>query len=404
MKKILKLKPKASSIFSKITNWLLLAYLFFLPTQFGKHFFFNFSFLNGIRVDYLAPTFYFLDLIFLALFFLNLKSIFNFFRKKTFLVLIFFLFFNALFSLNAWLTTYKVFRIFQWLTIFFLFSKNKLPAKNILLTLLASSLIQFFLAISQFTIGHSLQGVFYFLGERSFSLETSSIAKISFSGKEFLRAYGTFSHPNSLAGFYLLLYTAILISKKFQSQVVLKNILMFVFILLIFLSFSKTAIIALIVITLIFQMTKKNFCRVCVISRILVLICCGAIFLTGQTDPLSFAKRIELLENSLQIIKYNFLFGVGLNNYLLAQVQFPSQYTNFFNQPVHNVFLLIFAEAGFINLGVILFLTKDFLIKLLKSKYLLLLVLLFTGMADHYWWSLQQNFFLIAVIFGLEFV
>jgi len=372
-----------------------------LPTQLGKHFFFNFSFLNGVRVDYLAPTFYFLDLIFLLLFCLNIKNIFRFFYKKSFLVLLFFIFFNVLFSLNSWLALYKSYRIFQWLIIFFLFSQNKLSPKKILITLLFSSLIQLFLGIYQFALEQSFQGFFYYLGERYFHLGTIGIAKISFSGNEFLRAYGTFSHPNSLGGFYLLLYLLILTSKKFKKEILLKNILMFIFIMLVFLSFSKTAIITLILVTLIFQVTKKNFCRICVVARLLVLVCCGAIFLIGQTDPLSFSKRIELLKNSWQIIKYNFLFGVGLNNYLLAQIQFTSKYANFFNQPVHNVFMLIFAEAGFLNLGASFFLVKDFLIKLLKNNYLILIALFLTGFFDHYWWSLNQNFFLVAAVLGL---
>ena len=39
------------------------AFAFLLPSQLGKHYFFSFSYLSGIRVDYLAPTLYMTDII-----------------------------------------------------------------------------------------------------------------------------------------------------------------------------------------------------------------------------------------------------------------------------------------------------------------------------------------------------
>jgi len=42
--------------------------ILFLPTQLGRHFFFDFSFVSGIRIDYLAPTIYLTDILVLLLF------------------------------------------------------------------------------------------------------------------------------------------------------------------------------------------------------------------------------------------------------------------------------------------------------------------------------------------------
>src|ERR1035437_10261792 len=39
----------------------------FLPTQLGKHFWPNFSYVYGIRIDYLSPTLYFTDLLVIGL-------------------------------------------------------------------------------------------------------------------------------------------------------------------------------------------------------------------------------------------------------------------------------------------------------------------------------------------------
>src|SRR5476651_2543095 len=49
--------------------------ILFLPTQLGKHFWPNFSFVYGIRVDYLSPTIYISDILFVLLFFLSIFSL-----------------------------------------------------------------------------------------------------------------------------------------------------------------------------------------------------------------------------------------------------------------------------------------------------------------------------------------
>ena len=67
----------------KIPNLLFYLLILFLPTQFGKHFFPAFSFVSGVRVDYLSPTLYLTDILvlFLFIFWIFSKgkfSIFNF--------------------------------------------------------------------------------------------------------------------------------------------------------------------------------------------------------------------------------------------------------------------------------------------------------------------------------------
>lgn len=49
-------------------------FIFFIPTQLGKHFWPEWSYVMGIRVDYLSPTLYFLDLIWLGFFVINTKE------------------------------------------------------------------------------------------------------------------------------------------------------------------------------------------------------------------------------------------------------------------------------------------------------------------------------------------
>src|SRR3990167_10994750 len=60
-------------------NIILFLFLFLLPTQFGKFFFFTFSYISGLRIDYLAYALYASDLLVVTLIFLRIKDVLLFF-------------------------------------------------------------------------------------------------------------------------------------------------------------------------------------------------------------------------------------------------------------------------------------------------------------------------------------
>jgi hypothetical protein len=71
---------------------------------------------------------------------------------------------------------------------------------------------------------------------------------------------------------------------------------------------------------------------------------------------------------------------------------------------VHNIFLLFFAEYGAVGVSLIFLLIlkikKKFFIHDRKVFWIFVVVAA-TGLNDHYWLTLQQNFFLLPVIFGV---
>ena len=328
---------------------------------------------------------------------------FSFFKKKLFLWLFLFFCVNAIFAWSKTLFFYRFIRLIEVLALFAVFKKQFPRYKKAIIGGFAFSVfVQSILVVIQFITRHSLQGIWYFFGERYFTLSTPGIAKAALQGNEILRAYGTFSHPNSLAGFFLLIYLFFLTNNSITNNL-LKYITLTLCSLIIFLSFSKNAILIFLFLNTWYFFKEKQSCRLCTLAKILSLLFLAFIFLSAQTDPLSFQKRITLVLQSLTIISQHVLTGVGLGNYLLAQYAFPIKYSYFFLQPVHNIYLLFLSETGILISSFIFFrifmLVKKYRRKL--SVLLIVLAVLLTGLSDHYWLTLHQNTFLLGVLFGI---
>jgi len=102
------------SLFQKIAFFLLLATI---PIQLGKHFWPDFSFVQGIRIDYLSPTFYLSDLSFLFLFFCSynsvLKRFFKILYSRAGALLVICLVLSTIFSANWLAAFYGIVKLFE---------------------------------------------------------------------------------------------------------------------------------------------------------------------------------------------------------------------------------------------------------------------------------------------------
>lgn len=393
-------------LFEKTVVFLL---LFLLPTQFGKHFFFDFSFVNGVKVDYLAIALYTTDILALILIFLYHRSFIRHLKryKTIFYTVCFFLIINIVQSTQPYMALYTIWKFSEAYFLFFLFRYRKTPVTNIVLPLGLGSIFQLILVLLQFVHRHSLQGLYYFFGERIVSVATPGVAKTMFLGEEILRPYGTFSHPNSLAGFYVLIYAFCLFLQhrkySFHKQL-LVYVLLTVSSMLIFISFSKTAIITYLVLTLVFFIQQdrrsKNRCAVCSIAKFAIPITVAFVFLQGQSTFESIESRLFLLQQSFQVMLDTYFLGTGFGQHLYYQAGIPSPYPFFFLQPVHNIFLLFLLQAGIIFSFFAGGLLVWFLYRYYKTVGLIFIAILLTGMFDHYWITLQQNLLLAAVMIG----
>ena len=394
----------------KASDLLFLTVLLSLPVQLNKFFWPQFSFVFGIPQDLLAISVYLSDvlilfyiLVFAAEFIFKKGAkdrLADFYKRQKIFILAaiafnLYLFVNALFIsdrpiLSLWFSS-KVFE-FSLLATFAQFTLSKNKVFKLSFTVLAISIFwQSCLIFLQLIFQRSLG--LWFLGERSFSADTPSIAHVYIFGKQLLRPYGTFPHPNVAAAFFAVGF--IILSARKGSKITKLNIFASALSLLsVFLTFSKGAAAAIFA-GLVF-MVKKPFYLTLVL---LLSVFSAFIFFKNlpEGQVVSIAERLILSQAAVELIFKNPLFGVGSANFLHALSAF-----NLFSiadvrllAPVHNVFLLIFAEEGLIGLFLFLFLLWAALKNIsARWQFALAFALIVFLTVDHFLWTLQQGRFL----------
>lgn len=404
--------------------WLLL-----IPTQLGKHFWLKESGIMGARIDYLSIILYLTDIVWFLWVWMHLRNEKRETRneiKKLFsfqgLLMLLLVVVNIIFASARLVALYRWLRIGQWWLTWQLVAKRKNEIKTYLKWIVPLWIIlEAFLGLAQVVSGGSLNGIWWWLGERRFSFGGIGIAQMRLFDEGWIRAYGSFSHPNSLAGFLLLGWWW---WRKETRNLILdsRNTLLKIFYWVV----NWSAIMGIIItgsrvvwaLTIGLLITEQilNF-KIQNIKIILgkTLLFLGTICLVlgvisvnyrlsdfvGGWDVNSWNKREMLGLSATRMIEKYPLFGVGAGNFIVNLPKF--RVGNFYwMQPVHNIFLLIWSEIGV--LGIIMFLVvvseryKNFR---WKKQWWFLVIVGVTGMLDHYWLTLPQNTWLLAIIMGL---
>ena len=346
---------------------------FFLPTQLALHLNSFNSTVYGFQIDYLIPTIYLTDIISLLIIVLGLRK--YKFTKLNFILIIIYLGFVAIninYSLLIIPAIYKWIKVTEMLLlgIMILNYKKFDVFKNFVKPLSYSIFIACLLGIWQFLIKGSVGGVFYWFGERDFLFSNPNIAPYP---------YSFFSHPNSFAGFLLVFGIFLLQFKN---------------------NFNPRyfgTLLALIVINLVLTNYLNVYITICLLLILKLNKLSSLSFVLIDFSQRFVTHRIELIKASLQLIKENFWFGVGLNNFIPNLVKVSNTFVNAWElQPVHNIFLLVFSETGIVGLIIFCFLIFSGF-SLLTLNYSLLTILI-TGLSDHYWLTLQQNILLFVFV------
>lgn len=304
---------------------------------------------------------------------------------------------------------------FVFLGTYIYLNKKTIDLNKVAVILCIGVVFESILAVLQYINQGSFQGILYFLGERIFNTNTPGVANVSVDGSLILRPYGTFSHPNVLAGYLVIaLISSFLfiknLNKYFISTIVLGAVGIFI-------SFSRTAMAGFVFFILgffiisIFEkykkgklnqfLTKQNLLILALAVFILLLFSLSQfsqrVFNTSFQDE-SISIRTKLAAQSIKMVSANPVFGVGINNFF-------DNLSNEFNspallQPVHNIYLLALSETGIIGF---LFLVIVFIKAAQKSLYNLLIVfvIILLGSFDHYLFTLQQGQILFTLIISL---
>jgi hypothetical protein len=426
-----------SSIFNKknkktkFKNYLVLIWLLLIPSQLGRHFWLSESSVVGIRIDYLSIIFYLTDLVWL-LWILRNKEIKKSLNSKNLnfknLIFIIFIGINIILATAKWVALYRWLRIGQWCLTIKLLNKNKDEITKYLIKIVPWWIVvEAFLSLAQIVKGGSLNGIWWWLGERRFMYGGIGVAQFRVFDQAWIRAYGTFSHPNSLAGFLLLgwwFYRQLRSQGRQGFNKIVYWIVNWSAVMGIILSGSRI-VWMLTVGMLIGEEILKSKVKSLKMIVGKMLLCIGVVCLVlgiisinyrisdfvGGWDVNSLEKREMLALSAIKMIRKSPLFGIGAGNFVVNLPKY--QAGNFYwMQPVHNILLLAWSEIGILGIILLIFNLSTIggsafggqstIIKLTNNKYWWLWVIVgVTGFFDHYWLTLPQNSWLLAIVLGL---
>lgn len=256
-------------------------------------------------------------------------------------------------------------------------------------------------------------------------------------GQRWLRAYGTFPHPNHLAGF-MLVYVGVVWERYWVTGRARWLILAALGGVTLALAFSRAAWLGVGLVALGAVAWPWLFKRTTLrpepvegsgsVRRPLTLALCTLIPLGLTLIPLftftaarlaleppnrleanSINDRTALMDVALAFIREYPLTGVGAGNFVLTLENKGWQVPRF--EPVHNLPLLIIAETGFpgglaggallLAIGLRLWQRRQRATPTERLLALTLLGCLLIGLLDHFWWSQAPGRLLFATVLAL---
>lgn len=419
--------------------------LLLLPSQLNYFFWPPEASVLGRRIDYLAPSIYFVDILIIIILVLwlmnNRRQLMHYIQRHALPLLLL----GLLIISNCFISQRPGIALYHWLMWIkfglvglYVYTNNFHKRLLTIFCLTVGILWTSLLGNWQIVQSGSIGGIFYFVGERTFSLDTPNIAKAVFCPVNTkwnvcfttLRMYGTFPHPNVLAGyivFVLLLlrqhkdrllvtltsFLDLLLHKRSQSTQKIRNLLWWVLIIYLSLSlvltFSRTAVVALFVGMLWFtdriSTLHKRLLTMLVIAAILLITLPYSPLTLLSRDTESIFTRQQLNHAALSIIVDSPVLGLGLSHFLISLPLYLSSRTIYFLQPVHNIYLLLISEIGFFGIAVLFISFVLFFRKLhISLETGLIIPFLIIGLTDHYLMTLHhgQLLLLFIMLYGLK--
>jgi len=377
-----------------------------------------------------------------------------------FALLEFFIFVSIFFAPDKTLAIFKYLNFLLAIGLFWVLIKAEYNHLKLIYCFLAGIFLQAILGIWQFLSQSTFSNKWLGLAEHTSSLGGTSVIE-TLNGERWLRSYGGLDHPNMLGGVLaigIILSIFIILTRKSgelgiwnnDSGITKKTLIPYsLFIILItalFFSFSRGAILSLSVSLLsivIFYIIKNDWVPLKKLLKLFFLSVIIFIILFFQYKDLvqtrangearlevkSTEERIDSYKYAFSITKKYPFFGVGIGNYTVALFkEIKPIRPSYFYQPVHNFFLLIWAEIGIVGfLLLIIFIIYIIILNFKparspaclaegliilnyndsQKKYVsilnlsLILAIIFIMLFDHWLWSLHFGIIFLWFVMGI---
>ncbi|OGL89712.1 hypothetical protein A3I45_03415 [Candidatus Uhrbacteria bacterium RIFCSPLOWO2_02_FULL_53_10] len=250
---------------------------------------------------------------------------------------------------------------------------------------------------------------------------------IEHSGGRWLRAYGSFPHPNILGGFSavgLLLTFQMLAQRLGKSERIIGWLMTVVLSGALVLSASRSAWLAFALgmgLWCVGLFYLQDFARmvrlrfpifIAGLTMFVLVLSIGPILTTrfdddNRLESRSMTERTAQLHETTQLLKnpYTLLGGVGMHSAVYALAQRQPFLPAYEYQPVHNVLLLVVTELGLIGFALVvtIVIASDWRVHVHWKRPTSLmamsfgLTLLVIALFDHYLWSQVSGLYLLAV-------
>ena len=450
---------------NKTVEYATLLFIFLIPWQ--ARWIITPGQINGSYWEYGTISLYLSEIILLIallavvikgiIYFKNNKNSFSFANIKSksgfLLLIVIWAAVSVFWAIDKELAYEKLIILIEAVALFLILYSKVISFKKIGWVIILSGLVQSIAAILQFI--YQAIPASTWLGMASQSADVLGASVVETSNGRWLRAYGSFGHPNIL-GAWLVLSLIFLVStfncnvgnrqqiagKLIKLLFAIRYYLFAIILFALLTTFSRAAWLAFFVFivgrylssvayrqfaslpalfgfkrisSLIFRndIAKEDFhlknhscapiTKIIILSGAVVLL-----FASYAPDPffarLEGGERLEIKSNQervasisqgWQIIKNHPLLGIGLGNYGLAVYnEIDSNRPAYFYQPIHNVFLLIMAELGLIG---IFLMAYGFSLFAFRSSLFAFFALILLSMFDHYFWSLYSGVLILAV-------
>ena len=310
-------------------------------------------------------------------------------------VLILASFISTYWAKDQQLTLYAFIKLLEGLGLFGLIMSINFTFRRIAWTLVSSACLQSFLAIYQF-LSQSVMGNKW-LGIATQLPFAGGVSVVEDTSGRWLRAYGALPHPNILGGFLaislLLLIGLAFASKKKREKIIIFAVYVIVTAAL-FLTFSRESwigfAVAIVFLLYIILQSRNRELKLILANFILISVMVAGLFSIffpneilmrvgggGRLEVKSTEERVSYYNQAYQLISEK-LFnpqtwyqGTGIGNYTLAvHDDINKNLYSWDYQPVHNLYVLMFAELGIEGMLVFLLLLYK-IIKEIKNERLI---------------------------------